>query len=62
MTKEEWTQRLNHLEEAHAHQHSIVEALEAENAPDDVIKKAKVVKLNLKDQIEMLKELAANAN
>ena len=57
-----WNKRLMSLEEAHRYQHSIVEALEAENAPDDIVKKAKIVKLNLKDQIEEIKLKVNNAN
>lgn len=56
--EEDWTLRLKTLEDAHRHQHAIVESLEAENAPEEIIKSAKVKKLALKDEIERLK----NAN
>ena len=47
--------RLEHLEDAHKHQHKMVEALEAEKAPDEIIKKAKIEKLRIKDMIAHLK-------
>jgi hypothetical protein len=48
--------RLKHLEDAHKHQHAIVEALIAEKAPDQHISKAKKEKLRIKDMITTLKE------
>jgi len=47
--------RLKHLEDAHRHQHDIVESLEAEKAPEHVITKAKKEKLRIKDMIASLK-------
>lgn len=47
--------RLEFLEDAHAHQHKLVEALEAEKAPDEVVTKAKKEKLRIKDMIAHLK-------
>jgi hypothetical protein len=48
--------RLKHLEDAHKHQHAIVEALIGEKAPDQHISKAKKEKLRIKDMITTLKE------
>lgn len=59
---EDWTIRLRHLEDAHRHQHRIVEALEAEKAPSNAIYDAKKRKLELKDQIEQIKRENPNAN
>lgn len=53
---EDYTQRIKALEDAHRHQHKIVDALEAENAPDDALTRAKKYKLQLKDQIAALKK------
>jgi hypothetical protein len=47
--------RMEHLIALHAHQHKVVETLEAEKAPEDSIKSAKVKKLQIKDMIEQLK-------
>lgn len=43
--------RLEFLKAKHAKQHSIVEALEAENAPETAISTAKRLKLSMKDEI-----------
>jgi len=47
--------RLESLERKHKHQHAIIEAAEAEKAPDHYIVKMKVDKLKLKDEIESIK-------
>ena len=49
---DEWKLRLQTLKDMHDHQHRIVEALEAENAPGFTIAEAKKKKLQLKDQIQ----------
>lgn len=43
--------RLEFVKAKHAKQHSIVEALEAENVPDSAIMLAKKLKLSMKDEI-----------
>lgn len=58
----DWTIRLRHLEDAHRHQHKIVEALEAEKAPGNVVYDAKKKKLELKDQIEQIKRQNPNVD
>jgi len=47
------------VEKEHKHLHKVVEALEAEKAPEDAIKQAKVKKLKLKDEIENLKRMVS---
>ena len=47
------------LEKKHKHQHAIVESLEAEKAPEESIKRAKIEKLKLKDEIENLKRMVS---
>jgi hypothetical protein len=47
------------LEKKHKHQHQIVESLEAEKAPEETIKRAKIEKLKLKDEIENLKRMVS---
>lgn len=59
MSPEKMEARIVHLEREHKHMHQIVEALEAEKAPEDAIKVAKVKKLKLKDEIENLKRMAS---
>ena len=49
--------RIEEVTKAHKHQHSIVETLEAEKAPEETITKAKIVKLKLKDELEYLYKL-----
>ena len=49
--------RLNYIKQKHKKQHDIVEALEAEKAPDDAISCAKRVKLSMKDEISSLETL-----
>lgn len=43
------------LEVKHKELHNTIEALEAENAPDDIIHKKKKEKLKIKDELEKLK-------
>lgn len=58
--------RIELLKTKHKRQHSIVEALEAEKAPEKAIQKAKVEKLLIKDEIAGLEcallERLNNAN
>jgi len=56
-TAEDIEYRLNLITNEHARQHKVVEALEAEKAPDKHVKAAKVKKLKLKDEIEYLSSL-----
>jgi hypothetical protein len=51
MDAETRLQRLNYIKIKHEKQHEIVEALEAENAPEEAIAKAKKLKLSIKDEI-----------
>jgi hypothetical protein len=48
--------RLELLQKKHDLQHSMVEALEAEKAPEKTINRAKQEKLALKDEITTLKK------
>ena len=52
MTKLE--NRIRFLKDQHKRQHDIVEALEAEKAPEEAIKNQKRLKLSIKDEITML--------
>lgn len=52
MTKLE--NRLRFLQNNHKKQHAIIEALEAEKAPEETIKNHKRLKLSLKDEIAEL--------
>ena len=47
--------RLNTLEAAWRYQNTVVEALEAENAPDKYITMAKKKRLQIKDKIQQAK-------
>ena len=49
--------RLEFLKNKHKHQHKLVETLEGEKAPDEVIAKAKKVKLSIKDEILTLENV-----
>lgn len=49
--------RISLLKTKHKKQHSIVEALEAEKAPEKTIQKAKIEKLSIKDEIIALESL-----
>jgi hypothetical protein len=51
MTKENDEYRLELLKKRHKHLHAVVEALEAEKAPEKHTKKIKVEKLSVKDEI-----------
>ena len=48
--------RLAALEVKHEKLHDLVEVLEAERAPDDVIKRKKMEKLKVKDEIKRILE------
>lgn len=52
MTKLE--NHLRFLKDQHKKQHDIIEALEAEKAPEEAIKKHKRLKLSIKDEITAL--------
>lgn len=56
MKEEDYTHRLGLLKDRHKNLHSVIEALEAEKAPDKYIKKFKVDKLKLKDEISIIQE------
>lgn len=61
MTKTE--NRLRFLKDQHKRQHAIVEALEAEKAPEETIKNHKRLKLSIKDEIaELEKEMEGIEN
>ena len=66
MNIEKINHRIETLKTRHKKQHSLVEALEAENAPDLSIKNAKIEKLKIKDEITALELLISegltNAN
>lgn len=62
MNIESTKRHIEMLKEKHKKQHSIVEALEAENAPEKYIKIAKAKKLKLKDEITSLESLIKNAH
>tara|TARA_R100000951_G_C2494014_1_gene135345 strand:- start:191 stop:388 length:198 start_codon:yes stop_codon:yes gene_type:complete len=51
MNKDSKLHRIRILKDQHKHQHNLVEALEAERAPEEAIAKAKRKKLSLKDEI-----------
>ncbi len=59
-TAEDIKYRLELVTKEHANQHKMIEALEAEKAPDKSIKAAKVKKLKLKDEIMYLSNLNIN--
>ena len=52
MTKLE--NRLRFLKTQHKKQHDIIEALEAEKAPEEIVKNHKRLKLSIKDEIASL--------
>lgn len=54
MNIENMKHRIDLLKARHKKQHSIVEALEAEKAPEKVIQAAKKEKLRIKDEIATL--------
>lgn len=56
MKEEDYKHRLGLLKDRHKNLHSVIEALEAEKAPDKYIKKFKVDKLKLKDEISIIQE------
>lgn len=54
MNTDNITHRIEILKTKHKLQHSIIEALEGEKAPDRMIKSAKLEKLKIKDEIANL--------
>lgn len=57
MNIEDIKSRVELLKQRHKHQHSVVDALVAEKAPDFAIQNAKIAKLGLKDEITSLEAL-----
>jgi len=57
MNIEDIQHRIKLLEDRHTYQHKLVETLEAEKAPGEVVASAKVNKLKLKDEINSLKKM-----
>jgi|TARA_R110000803_G_C11824077_1_gene302341 hypothetical protein len=57
MNNEEKTYRINLLQNRHSKLHKTIEALEAEKAPEISVKRAKIEKLKLKDEITHLEQL-----
>lgn len=56
MNNEDRIYRIQLLEKRHKQLHNKIEVLEVEKAPEAYIKKAKVEKLKVKDEIAALKE------
>ena len=56
MTQEKIENRLLFLKDQHKRQHKMVEALEAEKAPEEKIKNHKRLKLSIKDEIVSLEQ------
>ena len=56
MDKDKKLNRLKVLNERHKKLSEVVEALEAEKAPEIAIKKQKIIKLSIKDEITQLKK------
>lgn len=54
--------KLEQLKKEHQRKHNFIEAAEAEKAPEDFIKKLKLDKLKLKDEIDQLSKESSNAN
>ena len=52
---------LDALLSKHKKIHKLIEALEAERAPDDVVQRNKIEKLQLKDEIERLQNMVSLA-
>jgi|TARA_B110000908_G_C10182488_1_gene416372 hypothetical protein len=57
MAKED---RIDALEVRHKHLHACIEAAEAEKAPEQFVKRMKVEKLEIKDEISQLREQVIN--
>ena len=57
MDKETRLYRLEVVREKHKKQHAIVEALEGEKAPEEMIAQAKRLKLSMKDEIAALEAM-----
>lgn len=57
MDKETRLQRLEFLRSQHQKQHDIVEALEADKAPEETITRAKRLKLSIKDEITSIESV-----
>lgn len=61
MNIENTKHRIEILTVRHKKQHSIVEALEAEKAPEKAIQTAKIEKLNIKDEIAALEAFLSDS-
>lgn len=51
MDRDTRIKRLAYLKEKHKKAHALVEALEGEKAPEDVVNQQKRIKLSIKDEI-----------
>lgn len=49
--------RLEFIKAKHKKQHAIVEALEADKAPEEIVNKAKRLKLSMKDEIAAIETM-----
>jgi hypothetical protein len=56
MDNDDRIHRIQILEKRHKQLHSVIEALEAEKAPEEYIKRAKVEKLKARDEMAALRE------
>lgn len=56
MKKEKLESRVLFLKDLHKTQHKIIEALEAERAPEEIIARHKKLKLSIKDEIYSLEQ------
>lgn len=57
MDTETRLKRLEYIKAKHKKQHAIVEALEADKAPEETIAKAKRLKLSMKDEISAIETM-----
>lgn len=57
MDTETRLKRLEYIKVKHKKQHDIVEALEADKAPEESVNKAKRLKLSIKDEIAAIETL-----
>lgn len=62
MNNEDIKHRIKLLKDRHYHLHATVEALIAEKAPETSIKRAKIEKLKLKDEMNELQVLVDKVN
>jgi hypothetical protein len=57
MDTETRLKRLEYIKTKHKKQHAIVEALEADKAPEEMVNKAKRLKLSMKDEISAIETM-----